>query len=54
MCQWLSYKKKIWIFFASSKSLKKAVGYGVEFGSNIWRYGSEDTDPHQKVTDPQH
>ncbi len=40
--------KKI-IFFASLKSLKKGVGSGVEYGS-----GSQNPNPHQNVTDPQH
>jgi hypothetical protein len=38
-------------FFASFKSLKKAVGSGVGSGSISLRYGSEDPDPHQNVTD---
>ncbi len=49
MCLLVSYKKKIWkiSFFASLKSLKKEVEFGV--GS-----GGTDPDPHQNVTDPQH
>jgi hypothetical protein len=50
------------IFFASLKSLKKWVGSGVGSGSEVrsgagsisQRYGSENPDPHQNVTDPQH
>jgi hypothetical protein len=44
------------LFFASLKSLKKGVGYGVGAGSGfiIQRYGSGDPNPHQHVTDPQH
>jgi hypothetical protein len=33
MFLWLSYKKKICNFFASLKSLKKGVRYGVRSGS---------------------
>jgi hypothetical protein len=47
---------------ASLKLLKKGVGSGVGFGcgsgagsgSISQRSGSEDPDPHQNVTDPQH
>jgi hypothetical protein len=45
-------------FFASLKSPKKGVGYGVgpgnKSGSISQRYGSANPDPHQNVTDPQH
>ncbi len=63
MFLWLSYKKKIWeknIFFPSLKSLKKEVGSGVgsEVGSGSisqrYRSADPDSDPHQKVMDPQH
>jgi len=50
----VSYKKKILIFFASLKSLKKGVGSVVGSGSISQRYGSGDPDPHQNVTDPQY
>jgi hypothetical protein len=32
----------------------KGVGSGAGSGSISQRYGSEDPDPHQNVTDPQH
>jgi hypothetical protein len=61
MCAQVSYKTKICkknLFWASLKSLKKGVGSGVESGSGAGsishRYRSEDPDPHQNVTDPQH
>jgi hypothetical protein len=43
-------------FFSSLKSLKKGVGSGVGSGSEFisQRYGSEDPDPNQNVTDPKH
>jgi hypothetical protein len=47
-------------FLTSLKSLKKGVrsGVGSRVGSGAGsiseRYGSEDPDPHQNVTDPQH
>jgi hypothetical protein len=34
--------------------MKKGVGSGVRSGSISQRYGSEDPDPHQNVTDSQH
>jgi hypothetical protein len=34
--------------------MKKGVGSGSGAGSISRRYGSEDPDPHQNVTDPQH
>jgi hypothetical protein len=49
MCLRVIYKKKSEIFFASLNSLKKGVGSG----SISKKYGSEDPDPHQNVTDPQ-
>jgi hypothetical protein len=39
--------------FTSLTSLKKGVGSGTGPGSIIRRYGSQDPDPHQNVTDPQ-
>jgi hypothetical protein len=59
MCLLVRYKKKYEKRrknFASSKPLKKGVGYGVGYrsGSISQRYGSADPDPHQIVMDPQH
>jgi hypothetical protein len=34
--------------------MKKGVGFGVGSGSISQRYGFENPDPHQNVTDPQH
>jgi hypothetical protein len=48
-------KKKIW--GGTLKSPKNGVGSGVGSRSVLstsQRYGSEDPDPHQNVTDPQH
>jgi hypothetical protein len=53
MCLCVSYEKEIRnFFFTSLTSLKKGVGPGVGPGSISQRYGSEDPDPHQNVTDP--
>jgi hypothetical protein len=48
MCLRASYKKKLWekICFASLKSLKKGVGFGVRDTD------PEDPDPHQNFTIP--
>jgi hypothetical protein len=57
MCLRVSFKKKnTKKKFASLKSLKIRVGCRVKSGSGSisQRYGSEDPDPHQNVTDPQH
>jgi hypothetical protein len=58
MCLRVSYKKKIWNFFSSLKSMKKGVGFG--FGSISGSYSKRcgaadlDPDPHQNVTLLQH
>jgi hypothetical protein len=54
MCLRVSYKKKLASFKVTE--LKKSVGSGVGSGSESisQRYGSEDPDPHQNFTDPQH
>jgi hypothetical protein len=52
MCLRVSYKKKyeeIIIF-----CILKVIGNRSGAGYVSQRYGSEDTDPHQNVTDPQH
>ncbi len=59
---WSGNKCEKTIFLASLKSLKKGVGSGAgsgggagsRSGSISQRWGSEDPDPHQYVTDPQH
>jgi hypothetical protein len=58
MCLRVSYKKHMIEknLFASLKSLKKVVGFGVRSGSGFvsQSYGSADPDLHQNATDPQH
>jgi hypothetical protein len=53
ICLWTSYKKKIGkkYFFASLKSMKNDVEFGVGSGSICQRYGSSDPDlvPHHNV-----
>jgi hypothetical protein len=51
---WVSYKKKIRIFFFILKVIKEGIGSGVGSGSIYQKYGSGDTNPysHQNVMDP--
>jgi hypothetical protein len=57
---WEKRWKKLNLFFASLKSMKKRVRSGVGSGARTgsWsiseRLGSGDPDSHQNVTDPQH
>jgi hypothetical protein len=48
------HRKKILFWFASRRSDEKAgSGTGAWSGSVSEKYGSEDPDPHQNVTDPE-